>query len=186
MNKRIFIAFPLEEGIKKKIVTWVETFKATHNIPVRWLKPENLHITLVPPFYVHDEELKMVKLLIAQTVHGVLPFEIEFQKVTYGPDPKRPRLIWASAETPPDMQRLKNILEQTLVAAKLDIIPEQRPLKVHLTLARFREESFSTFKIQELNEEVRWYGILSKIAIMESVFKLGGAEYYIINQYELF
>lgn len=185
MDKRIFIAIPLEEDLQEKVIAWKEEFTRKTGMSFRWLDPKGLHITLVPPWQAKDREIESIKHILTQAIQPIMPFEIVFRKISYGPDPRNPRLVWAEGETPPDILLLKDRIEKTLIAARMPITVEKRPLKLHATLARFRPETFSSFKIKELNEEVHWYSMASSVAIMQSILQIGGAEYSVIERFFL-
>ena len=54
MKRRVFVAIPVPERVRLKIAAWQ---RAHADIPVRWTKPENLHITVIPPWYVNEDEI---------------------------------------------------------------------------------------------------------------------------------
>ena len=65
MRHRIFIAINLPEDIKKKLTDyqakWLE-------LPCRWTKKENLHITLMFLGYLSDEELLEILKILAESL----------------------------------------------------------------------------------------------------------------------
>lgn len=138
---------------------------------VRWLAGKNLHITLVPPFYVDDQELHKVKNAL-QTVRGFGVFEISFSRVAFGPNLRQPRLIWAEGETPKEMPNLQKKIYEIFGKE-----PEKRPLKLHLTIARFRSENFSSSPIKKLDEKVDWLDKADRVVLFESVLSSAGADY---------
>jgi len=77
----------------------VELWQNKHSdFGVRWVKPKNLHITLIPPWYVDENQLLDVINKTKEAVSRIAPFEIGFNKVSFGPSPENPRLIWAEAD----------------------------------------------------------------------------------------
>ena len=53
MGKRVFIGMPVGEVFRDRACA----FRVLHdNLPVRWISPENQHVTLVPPWYCDDVE----------------------------------------------------------------------------------------------------------------------------------
>lgn len=173
MKRRVFVALAIPGELASEILSW----EKNHLIPARWLSAKNLHITLVPPWYEENIEE------IASVLDGYAGFgspKINFYKVSYGPDPKRPRLIWAEAEDSGTTRELKSDLE-----ISFGIEAERRPWKTHLTLARFREEDFESFKTKNLDEPVTWKFEANKLVLMESHLKPSGAEYEIIHEVSL-
>ena len=173
MKQRIFIALPISESLQSEILSWQGQFP---NLPVRWLKGKNLHITLVPPFYVNEQELEKIEKAL-QAVGGFGSFEISFSNVTFGPDPRRPRLIWTEGETPKELIELQQKLQKIFGKE-----PEKRPFRLHLTIARFRPETFSSFQIRKLNEKVDWRDKVNRVVLFESRLSRDGADYEVLQE----
>lgn len=171
MKHRIFVAVGIGEPLQKEIFSWAGQYQ---KLPVRWLSGKNLHITLVPPWY--EEDVEKVKSVLRR-VHGTAHFEIVFTRVSFGPDPRRPRLIWAEGEVPPELAELKKNVE-----IALHIAPEKRPFRLHLTLARFREEDFPRFAVKKLDERVGWRDAVRSFVLMESHLSQAGADYEVLEE----
>lgn len=147
---------------------------------MRWLEGKNLHITLIPPWYADEKEIGQVITAIEAVAAKNRGFEVEFRKITYGPDPRRPRLIWAEGPTPRQLTALKTGLENALDAQK-----EKRLFTPHLTLARFRPENFSSFPVKKLDEKIVWRENVEDVLLMESHLSASGADYEIIAEIAL-
>jgi 2'-5' RNA ligase len=169
-NFRIFIGLPIGENLQDKILKFEKKFK---NLPVRWILPHNLHITLVPPWYENDIEGIKEKLKFFDLGKS---FKISFYKVEYGPSKKFPRLIWAVGNNSNELlilrQNLFNILSQE---------PEQRDFKLHLTLARFNFNP--KIKLPEINESVYWEDEIKEVVLFRSHLLKTGAEYEVIERF---
>lgn len=185
MAKRIFFAFPLDEALQGKIVAWENAFKKKYNLPVRWIEPHNLHITLIAPWTVDESQIDFLKGLLLPAISRVVAFEIECNTVQFGPSPRLPKLMWATGPTPIAMQELKNELERILKNAHVGFQPTREPFMLHITLAHFHAEEFSSFPVQELSEHVRFFGVASSVVLMQSILGFEGAEYNILHHYLL-
>lgn len=174
-KRRIFIAIGASEHLQKEILNWVSDAGSKLDKQIRWIRPEDLHITLVPPWYEENVERIASKLL--EKIHGRNPFEIRFANVSYGPDPKNPRLIWASGEAPVEIKELKMGVETAL-----GFESGERPYLLHITIARFKEGDFEHFKIKELNGSIDWRDEVKSIRVMESHLSRSGAEYEILKE----
>lgn len=170
MSHRVFIALPLSTELQNTIFFWEQRFQ---NLPVRWLKGKNLHITLVPPFEVDD--LGSIVTLLDGLKGATGKTEINFTRVTFGPNSREPRLIWAEGNTAPQLLKLKSALEVVLGRD-----PDPRPFRLHFTLARFRPENFYSLSIKTLNEIVDWHDTANSFVFMKSYLLPGGADYEII------
>lgn len=181
MKKRVFVALPISEDLKIKIDEWRKNYQ---NLPVRWIKSENLHITLIPPWYISNVDRLIDRLKSIRNVSK--PFKIVFRQVTFGPNPKRPRLIWASAEIPLEIIPLKSKFEEVLTRQTwLAQKSEKRDFLTHLTIARFKEKEFSKFPIRDLNDKVFWEINVSSFLLMQSYLKRSGADYKTLAEISL-
>jgi len=189
MKRRVFVAIGISSQLKEEIAAWQ---KEWNHLSVRWIKPENLHVTLIPPWYVGkiDELINLLK----SCKNIVEPFTITFREVMFGPSPKKPRLIWASGDVVPEIIALKSKLEealsprhhvrrgQTWLAQKR----EKRPFLTHLTIARFKEKDFTKFpaktlprtmSVRGLHDKIFWKEKVHSFLLMESHLRRSGAEY---------
>lgn len=109
--KRIFVAINISDRLKKKVSIFHQKY---NNLPVRWIPDENLHLTLMPPTELDDNEMvKMIEKL--KKIEGELGFiEVKFDQVCLGPDLRRPRLIWAKCEENSKLESLKNRMTDIL------------------------------------------------------------------------
>lgn len=179
-KKRIFIALALSENLQEEILKWEKNYQKFAGLPagrqVRWLSPKNLHITFVPPWYEEDAAELYPRLKNVKSP----AFDILFERVQFGPDSRRPRLIWAEGKAPGALLGLQKDLEKASGRKS-----ERRPWKMHLTLARFRPEDFSKFVVKKLDEKVAWKEKVESFVVMESRLSPEGAEYEILEKYDL-
>lgn len=175
MNKRIFIALKISEKLQTIIM---ERERAWADLPVRWLKGKNLHVTVIPPWHVQDVQpvIDFLKTLEGKTG----PVEMTFEKIGPGPDPRNPRLIWTEGPTPPRLPKLKTGLEQLL-----KLRHEKRPFLLHLTLARFKPEDFKNFPDKKFRETVDWKDTANAFVLMESKLTPSGADYTVLAEFKL-
>jgi 2'-5' RNA ligase len=172
---RVFVAIPVPEGLQREMLAWEEKYRA---LPVRWLKGKNLHVTLVPPWEERPGDVPETLARMRSAAGGLRePIPLSFSRVRFGPDPRRPRLIWAEGETSPALAALSQALHR-----ELGITPEARAFRPHLTLARFRPERLASFPVRELDEPVSWRAEARSVALMESHLLRGGAEYEILGE----
>lgn len=171
-SRRIFIGIKINSDIQEKISDWRKSFKT---LPVRWIRKEDLHITLVPPWI--EKDIERVKEKLRNFGGKLARFRIETNKITYAPTDKKPSLIWAEIVPSPELNRLKKGIEDVLGRDKSSPFPVFRP---HMTIARFENKNFKYFPVRKLDEKVSWKKIVEKITVFESP-ALGGSGYKIIR-----
>lgn len=179
MRHRVFIAINLPEDIKKKLASYKEKWP---DLPCRWIKKDNLHITLLFLGYVSDEEVLEVCKIVKEVVSKHASFNIVLAKIVYGPL-KKPRMVWIEGEKNKELGILQSDLEKNF--ASYSVKNEKgRNYSPHITLGRLRQWEFNKIEQEErpeINEEINLTFFVESIEIMESQLKKGGAEYAILE-----
>lgn len=170
------MAINLPEKIKKKLVEYQNKWP---ELPVRWTKPNNIHITLVFLGYLLDEELLEVCKTVKEVALRHASFEVRLHKISYGPTDKRPpRMIWAVGEKLEEFTALKNDLDKLLASS------ENQEFTPHITLGRIRQWEWRRIEPEdspEVEEETDLQFPVNSIEVMESVLKRGGSEYTVLE-----
>lgn len=162
----MFVGIPIEEKLAKQILNWVDI--KLEGFPIRKISKDNLHVTLIPPWYEENINKVIEKLELPK----IKAFHFQFDSVSFGPNPRNPRLVWATGEFPQEISELTKILSKSLQK-----IPERRDYLLHLTIARFKPRDFGRFKIKNLDEKVMWRQKVDRICLYESKLQRGGAVY---------
>ncbi len=184
MLYRIFTAINIPEDIKKKLT---DLQKKYPQIPARWLKEENIHITLNFLGNLDENQLLETINTAKEVVNQHAPFQLKVEKVVYGP-PKKfpPRLIWAEIGKNQEISLLQADLEKHFfnLPSFQYKKSENRSYSPHITLARIKGFEFGKMEpeeISEINEEINLSFEVDSIEVMESRLKRGGAEYTILE-----
>ena len=182
MRHRIFIAINLPENIKKELSSFQGKWP---KLPVRWVKPENLHITLAFLGYLSDEELLEIIKITKEVASRNQPFSINLNKILYGPPKKMPpRMVWIEGEKSRELAKLQIDLENSLTGSRISFEPEKREFKPHITLGRIRQWEFRQIEPEErpnVDEDISLNFEVNSIEVMESQLKRGGAEYMVLE-----
>lgn len=187
MKRRIFIAINLPEEIKKKLVgcqgKWLE-------LPIRWTKKDNLHITLFFLGYLSDEELLEICKVTKEVASQNSSFSINLKRIYYGPPKKMPpRMVWAEGEKSTELGKLQKDLENSLLSSSIKgTEAEDRPYAPHITLGRIKDWEFRQMEPEErpeVNEDINLSFEVNSVEIMESQLKRGGPEYTVLESAQL-
>lgn len=158
---RVFIAINLPEYVKSKLNSF--QFKWPE-LPCRWTKKENFHITLEFLGYLKNEEIIRVCQKIKKMAANKNPFTVRLNKICYGPFNKKPeRMVWAIGE------RI-----------------EEFNLDPHVTLGRLKMWEFRKIEDEEkpeINEDIDLSFDVNSIELMESKLKKGGAQYMVLASF---
>ena len=152
---RAFIAFPLPEMIKIQISDIQERLKSDH-LPVRWVRPENIHLTLKFLGEISTSSIDVITGAIRETVLGCRPLMLVTKGIGVFPGIKKPRVLWigTSGDIKP-LLKIQGSLESNL--EKQGFAREKRPFKSHLTLGRFKGQ----IPIEKLSGILRFYSDFS-------------------------
>jgi len=167
-GRRVFVGLPASRDLAEAAME----FRQSHReLKVRWVKPENLHLTMVPPWPCVDVDA--VCRALQDEAARQAPFEVTFERVSFGPDSRRPRLVWATGKAPAGMPEFSG----RLLAASGAPGESRKSFLLHLTIARFNLRDYGTMGVRKLREQVAWTGALDSLCLYESILKPGGAEY---------
>lgn len=176
MKQRLFIAINLKKEVREELLSFQEKYQ---DLPARWTKPDNLHITAA---FIGDVEEKSIPE-IHKIIKGikVKPFEIILKEISYGPPGIiPPRMIWAVGESQ-HFINLSNELGEKLKLSNKEAIP-------HITLARIKEWEWRKIEPEERPEVKDFINLkiaVESIRLEKSVLKRTGPEYTVLETYKL-
>jgi len=138
---RLFVAVELDETVRGAIGSVVRDLErritgvGLHG--ARWVKLENLHLTLRFIGEVDRDRAELLQRVLAAPLP--LPrFGVRFDQLGVFPARGAPRVLWVGVAAGREaLERVFDAIEERVRSAGL--APEQRPFAAHLTLARFRE-----------------------------------------------
>lgn len=185
MKRRIFLAVNLPAGIKKKLVSLKEDWQ---DLPAKWTKPGNLHITLSFLGYMEDDEVPEVCRQAREAASQESPFGMKLIKTCYAPPEKKiPRMIWAIGEKGGPFSDLKRKVEESLGESgdrrrkTGDVIP-------HVTLARIRKWDWQSIEPEDRPDVEKGLDLsfqVNSFEVMESKLKKGGPDYLVLESFSL-
>lgn len=176
---RTFFCFELPESVKKEVRGMADSIDSPAY--VKWVAPENLHVTLKFLGDVNRKELPGIKKRAKESASQVDPFEIKIDKLSSFPNPGFPKVIWLGSNSPPEeIFRLQKDLENRMEG--LGFEKEKRDYVPHVTLGRTKDENERKIerlgtKLKGLGLENDWTVSIDQLTLMESTLKPGGPEY---------
>jgi 2'-5' RNA ligase len=133
---RAFIALELPK-ITRDALSEVQARLGQHapRASVRWVKPDNIHLTLKFLGQVPTGQIEAISLALRRAVSVLHVFPFEVMRVGCFPDAQRPRIIWVGIDEPTGaLHALQRSVESAI--APLGYPSEPRPFQPHLTLGR--------------------------------------------------
>ena len=184
---RCFVAIRFPEEVNRELGRHIDYLAGT-DAAVRWVKQENLHVTLKFLGEVQDDEVQDVHRALSKV--ACAPMSLSVQGLGCFP-PKgrgRPRVVWAGLEGDVDpLVALAKDIEQQV--APLGYPPEQRAFQAHVTIGRVkgsRNLDALMLAIERRNPEVRMVSVdIDTFALYQSELAREGPEYYKVSSYPL-
>src|SRR4029077_13348602 len=186
---RLFVALEIPSAVRDNLAALIDELRAadaaaTKN-KARWMRAENLHVTLKFIGNVDARKLDAIRAALGEVSAGGA-VELRFRGVGFFPNEKRPRVLWAGIVASANLAPLAAELEARL--EKLGIPRETREFAPHLTLARFDPPGISE-KLQSAAREntAREFGAVStgEFHLFESKTRSTGAEYTRLSSFSI-
>ena len=147
---RTFIAIELDKKIKELLSKIQSELKST-NADVKWVTPENIHLTLKFLGEVKEEKIPRIIQSLKEACSNVKPFNIEIKNIGAFPNTKSPRVIWAGIEEGKEkLKELADLIEGSLI--KLEFPEEERPFSCHITLGRVKTPENKEILCQKIGQ----------------------------------
>ncbi|MCD5401288.1 RNA 2',3'-cyclic phosphodiesterase [candidate division NPL-UPA2 bacterium] len=178
MKIRTFIAIELSPDIQSKLAALQEALKKS-GADVKWVEPENIHLTLKFLGHISEPQLKDVFKAADESIKETAPFSLLFSGLGAFPELDSPRVVWVGVREGQEIlsrinQSLENILKRNGFPA------EEREYHPHLTVGRVKSSQNKAQLIGSLKSEKDCYiGSMEakKITVMQSILKLKGPKY---------
>lgn len=181
---RLFIAVNLNDVIKSEIDELLTGVREKYR-NVKWVKTDNLHITLKFLGDTPVEKVEAIEKVLANTVLNIKAFSIELGGLGVFPDLKRPRVIWIGVSEGRDsLIYIRDVIEEGLY--KLNIPKESQSFKSHITLGRIKKFERNIKNIlKEIKMDYSGRQEIKSLELMKSTLTPGGPVYEILGSYKL-
>jgi len=135
---RTFIAVELPEKIIYTIGTVQEEIKS-YGLKIRWVRPENIHLTLKFLGDIQEADTEKVARAISESVTDHSAISLAVKGIGVFPGIKKPRVLWMGISKQLDLlTALQQTLDEKLEA--MGFPKEKRLFKGHLTLGRIKSK----------------------------------------------
>jgi RNA 2',3'-cyclic 3'-phosphodiesterase len=136
---RTFIALDPGKAIRDRLVALQESL-ARGGGELKWVEPENLHVTLLFLGEVDEREVPKVCRVVAERSQGHAAFPMVVETVGCFPTPRRPRVVWVGVgEGQGQVVTLHDAVEEGLLELG-GYRREARRYTPHITLGRVKRE----------------------------------------------
>ena len=172
------MALNLPDGVRKALWAAAAPIRQL-GLPVKWMPPEGIHVTLKFLGEVADAREPELRAALGRAAAGIPALPLVVGGFGAFPALDRPRIIWAGLEPDRALEGLQRRVEQEF--APLGFPPEDRPFRPHLTLGRAArdarprhcdglEDALLGLRYQEAT-------IVRDVDLMQSLLRPGGSAY---------
>ena len=138
---RSFIAIELAPDIRIRMSQVIDRLKRLVGSSVRWVPPENIHITLKFLGDVASSNIDLIcSVLKSEALHH-RGFDASFSGLGAFPSPNRPRVLWVGIQAPTALAALYHGVDKA--TTQLGYAGEDRPFSPHLTIGRVSQHATS-------------------------------------------
>lgn len=182
---RCFIAIDISADVREAIGNVVGKVR-TISKGIRWIPPENIHITLKFLGDVKEDRIQEIERLLLQLCVKYSPFTVNVSGMGAFPSLKRPNVLWVGINDSAELRNIYQDIEKAMSTAGFK--EEGRKFSPHLTIARVKDtrgieqviKEFATFR-----DAIFGSIYIEEVLLMKSVLKPAGAEYFRVAGFKL-
>jgi len=178
---RAFIAVEITDAIRAELAD-VQSVVEEANGHVSWVRPQNIHCTLVFLGDIFANMVNSITTALKQATVGCKPFEIEIAGLGFFGSARSPRIIWAGMAGRTDaLIELQGKI--TAAVLQVGLKPDEKPFKPHLTIGRVRSNRNAAALVKAIKaNETKSFGKVSveRIVLMKSQLTANGPVYSLL------
>ena len=178
---RLFVALEMPLAARNNLAALIASLRAITREP-RWVRTENLHLTLKFLGEVAEDRLAAVETALAG-IRSQQAVTLEVRGLGFFPNEKNPRVFWAGIEASSNLRMLAGDIESAM--EKCGMAREKREFSPHLTLARLERSLPEALRRAVADNAHREFGSLrtGEFHLMQSKLKPSGAEYTTLSTF---
>lgn len=184
---RTFIAVDMGKTLRDRVVA-VQASLAGAGTEVKWVEPENLHVTLLFLGEVDMRQIPVVCKVVAEVTGQQTAFSMSVETVGCFPNLRRPRVVWVGVgEGTQELCALHDALEQPLMDLGC-YRREDRKYTPHITLGRVRSERSTGPLAAALAKKTGWKAgevAVREVLVMGSELTPQGPIYTVLGRGKL-
>ncbi len=136
---RLFVAVELPANVRKRLADVASELRGMGLERLRWVKPENIHITLKFLGETPAERRPEIEDALRAAADGVASHELTLGELGKFGGRRNPRVLWVDVRGDVDaLKALQKRVDEEI--APLGFPRDERPFAAHLTLARVPQE----------------------------------------------
>lgn len=186
---RAFVALNLPDATRRALWSAIAPLR-DRNFPVKWVRPEGIHLTLKFLGDVPDGQRSAVVEALGRATRGARPLPLTVEGFGAFPQPARARVVWAGVTAEPALELLQHAVEREFTP--LGFPTEARQFRPHVTLGRaardarpvaFKgfDQALEALEALAFSETV----VIESVDLMRSSLQSGGVVYEVVHHERL-
>ncbi|MBN1511252.1 MAG: RNA 2',3'-cyclic phosphodiesterase [Phycisphaerae bacterium] len=148
MSVRLFIAVELNDAVRRRLAD-IQAELDDVRACIKWVKPENAHLTLVFIGDVPDAMAAPIAGVMDRVAADTRPFALRLAGAGFFGRSRAPRVLWIGARG--DLAAVTGLQARLAEALQeLELALDPRPYRPHLTLGRVKGPSRGSELVQRL------------------------------------
>lgn len=173
---RLFVGIDLDQKAKQVIGDVIERLRSSGS-DVKWVSPDNLHVTIKFLGEVRGDDVKEIEKRISDALKGVKKFTMSICEVGYFGRPDHMKVVWVGVK-----EGKENLIELSKGINKglIHVRKEDHRFSPHITIGRVRSGRNSEELMKKMDEP-RYVKLcevdVNEIKLKQSVLREDGPVY---------
>jgi len=186
MYKRLFIAIKIDPA--EELLRRIRFFKSNlnHEPLINWIPDDHYHLTLKFLGKVHQDRIPEILKKIRGVINGKEKFSMQLTEIGIFGSNYSPKVIWVGIDEKVKIRLLFQEISKAL--SNIGFPDDGQNFVPHITIARIKriaDKKFFQKLINKVDLESIYKQNVNEIILYESILKSTGAEYRIIEKFDL-
>lgn len=174
-TKKLLLAIPIQfeelDGMPE-MMKKLKIFSDKRSYPIKWVPPENFHLSLHLLENLEEKELNLIENKVAKLAKKTPKFQIEVKNTGAFPSVEKGRVLWLGIRESRDLmnfqREIQDLCEELLPEKKIEFSHAYRP---HISLGRLRSTKHLGSLLQPFLRKQFGKKEISEICLFESVLQ---------------
>ena len=184
---RLFVAINMPPAERNRLSAELERVTGSHQLPVRWLAADTLHITLKFLGEVPEAKVPPLAGAVQKAVNGIPPFDVAVAGFGAFPSKTRPNIFWVGVEPAAALVELHRSVD--VATSELGFVGEEREYRPHITVGRTQRGAriHDRQAMDRITADFEYNTTLfvRSVDLMRSHVSSRGARYEVLQEMEL-
>ena len=183
LERRVFIGIPIGGKIKSILPSLKTSIHSSRDI-IRWIPPENIHLTLSFLGNISDQDIPNIVQSLENCITSKY-FKIIIESTGVFPSVNYPKILWIGIGKGADeLTLLQKEIERSV--RKFKEISRKEKFKPHITIAKIRRSRLNIDVLPFLNTVYSPIELdINSICLYESILLPKGTRYTVLTEFPL-